>query len=89
MRRSSLTITLVLVSSPLVLAGCGRSATDRNGNAPPSVGVGFHGGGFFGGFRGRTGSFSSGGFRGGSGAVGHASPGGGFGSFGHAGGAGQ
>jgi len=71
-RRSSLAVTLVLITSPMVLAGCGRSYND--GNVPHSGG-GFH-------FSGGGGSF-----RGGSsvGGVGHASPGGGFGGFGHAG----
>lgn len=79
-RRSSLTVTLVLITSPVVLAGCGRRYDD--GNVPRSGGGGFHftGGGSFR----RGGAFRSGGtFRGGG--VGHASPAGGFGGFGHAG----
>lgn len=74
MRRSSRAVSLILISSPLILAGCHRRTPD-DGNYPAHSGGGYYGGG---------------GFRGGSaGATGHASPAGGFGGFGHASGAGE
>ena len=70
MNRSSQTILLLLVGSPILLAGC---SDDNRGNSP---GTGYHGGGYYG-----SGS-SGGGARSGA----SASPRGGFGGFGHFGG---
>jgi hypothetical protein len=80
MNRSSRTILLVLLGSPLLLSGC--SNDDDGSNAPGQRSTHYRGGS---GFHFFGGSGGSGGRSGGS-AVHSASPRGGFGGFGHFGG---
>lgn len=73
MNRSSRSVTLLLIASPLFLAGCGNS-DDGNRPAGSGSGSGFYSHGY------RSGS--GGGSFGGSSVGSHASPGGGFGHIG-------
>lgn len=79
MKRSSQAITLVLIGSPLILAGCRQSSPYTDKNQPGSGGGGAFVGGYGGGYRPAPGAAVRGT---GGGVSAPSSPRGGFGGFG-------